>query len=87
MAGLPAAAALLRAEFGAEKVWLFGSLAGGRPHAESDVDLAVDAVSAGGYFTAIDRLSQALGCEVDLVDMRTASTSIRDRVLQTGVAL
>ena len=83
---LPDAAALLRAEYGATRVWHFGSLAAGTPHAESDVDLAVDQFE-GAYFTALSRLVDLFGAEVDLVVLPTATDSLRERILAEGVPL
>jgi predicted nucleotidyltransferase len=83
---LPAAAALLRARQRVEDVWLFGSLATGRPHGGSDVDLAVSA-RIGDYFATLADLADLLGCDVDLVELPTASDSLRARVLADGVRL
>ena len=57
---LPRAAECLR-RHGATGVWLFGSLAEGRPNLESDVDLAVEGLPALNYFDALAEVSGDLG--------------------------
>ena len=81
---LPALAATLRERHGAERVWLFGSLATGDGTPESDVDLAVDRLETGTYFSALGMLMEGLGCGVDLVPLDRASPSLVERVLATG---
>jgi predicted nucleotidyltransferase len=75
LGSLPACVALLRAEFGASRIWLFGSLARGEPHAESDLDLAVLGLDP----ALVDRASAALeriaACPVDIVPMESAVAS------------
>lgn len=71
-------------------VYAFGSRVQGTAHAESDLDLAV---LVAGYTDAVARwdvaqqLAVALGCEVDLLDMRAASTVMQYQVLMTGRCL
>lgn len=83
---LPEAAALLRRR-GAQRVWLFGSLAENRPRPESDVDLAVEGLPAACYFDVLAELTETVGTRVDLVCLEKAPGSLRDRVLETGVEL
>jgi predicted nucleotidyltransferase len=85
-ARLPAAAARLRAA-GADRVWLFGSLAGGHPHAETDVDLAVEGLPSSEYFGALAALMDILDAPVDLVRLEDAPESLDERVRATGEAL
>lgn len=65
---------------------LFGSRATGRFTASSDVDVAVDApgVDTLGLAAA---LSQALGLEVDVLDLREAGYPILKRILHEGVVV
>lgn len=71
-------------------VYAFGSRVQGTARAESDLDLAV---LVAGYTDAVARwdvaqqLAAALGCEVDLLDMRAASTVMQYQVLITGRCL
>lgn len=77
------AAALLRAA-GAGRVWLFGSLAEGRPRPESDVDLAVEGLPGAAFFEALAALMTLFGTRVDLVRLEEAPDSLRERVLALG---
>ena len=73
-----------------QAVYAFGSRAEGTGHAGSDLDLAVltdrplDAVER---FEAQEALAAALGLDVDLVDLRSASTVMRAEVLRTARVL
>jgi predicted nucleotidyltransferase len=86
-ARLPAVAAVLRSDFGATEVWLFGSHQSGRLHPESDVDLAVAGVSAATIDRAHAELETLLEGVVDLVQLETASPSLRQRIGAEGRAL
>ena len=81
---LPRAAECLR-RHGATQVWLFGSLAEGRPSLESDVDLAVEGLPAATYFDALAEVTELLGTRVDLVRVEQAPASLRQRIAETGV--
>lgn len=61
-------AALLRAA-GAREVYLFGSLAQGREHEGSDVDLAVSGLPPEVFYATMARLSDLFERNVDLVDL------------------
>lgn len=75
-AKLPAAAALLRAEFGATDIYLFGSLAGGKPHERSDVDIATLGIAAKDESRVWNTLEEIFGCPVDLVRIESAPESL-----------
>jgi predicted nucleotidyltransferase len=62
------AAAVLK-EMGAREVYVFGSAASGTMREGSDVDLAVVGLPAGAFITAMVRASEALGRELDLIDL------------------
>ena len=69
---------------------LFGSLAGTRVTAQSDLDLAVlmgAPLSAETKITLIGELSQAIGRPVDLVDLRSAGEPLLGQILKHGVRL
>jgi predicted nucleotidyltransferase len=71
-------------------VYRFGSTASGRTHAASDVDLAVLAtapLAATARFDLQERLAARLHRDVDLVDLRAASTVMRMQVVSTGTLL
>lgn len=83
---LPVAAALLRERHGVELIWLIGSLARGRVHLESDVDLAVSG-RIRDYFAALVELEECFGAPVDLIELDTAADSMVARVQREGIAL
>ncbi len=71
-------------------IYQFGSTVGNEEHADSDLDLAVLAQSPLGN---LDRwklqedLAVEVGRDVDLVDLRSASTVMRAQVLDRGIVL
>jgi predicted nucleotidyltransferase len=70
---------------GLQALWLFGSRAGEECRPDSDWDLAFLAGLRLDSWTCLDlraRLSVATGAEVDLVDLRTASTVLAIEVLR-----
>jgi predicted nucleotidyltransferase len=76
---------LLITEFKAEKVILFGSLAGQTPwHDFSDIDLAVEGLPEGSFFRAYSLCRDLLpeGIDLDLVPLETAYPEIKTRILQ-----
>lgn len=84
-----AAADLLRADFGATAVTLFGSLARGGPVSwRMDVDLAASGIRADRYFTAVGRL-QAIDptVPVDLVRIEEAPEMLMAVIDAEGVPL
>jgi predicted nucleotidyltransferase len=84
---LTLAVELLRGK-GAERVWLFGSLAtGGHPHVESDVDLVVAGLPARGLMRTLIELEEVLGAEVDLARLEEASPSLVRRIELEGEEL
>lgn len=80
---LPQAVALLRG-LGAERVWLFGSLATGATHAGSDVDLMVQGLPSGERARAWFALEQLFDASVDLVPDEAASSTFRDAIRRRG---
>lgn len=82
------AAAILRQEFGARRVWLFGSLARGTFDAVSDIDLAVDGIDEQAFLPALGRLlSLHTDFPIDLVDVREARPGVRAAIEKEGVPL
>ena len=78
----------IRAAFShALAVYAFGSRLNATANADSDLDLAV---LVAGYADPIQlwnlsgELADIAGCQVDLLDMRAASTVMQYRILQTG---
>ncbi len=62
------AAAVLK-EMGAREVYVFGSAATGTMREGSDVDLAVVGLPPGEFISAMVRAGDALGRELDLIDL------------------
>ena len=83
------AAALLKEEFGATRVVVFGSLAHGAWfHPHSDIDLAAEGIPPERFWRAGCRLEEiAEGFEIDLVALETASPSLRETIEKEGVEL
>ena len=83
---LPAVATTLR-ERGAIEVWLFGSMATGRVHESSDVDIAVWGVPDDEVATLSYELTLRLGRHVDVVPLEGAPRLLVTRVREEGVRL
>jgi len=71
-------------------LYRFGSQAKGTARPDSDVDLAVltrDPIPNLRRFELAQELAVQMHCDVDLVDLRNASTVMRMQVLSTGTCL
>ncbi len=83
------AAKLLKSEFGAEKVFVFGSLL----HESSftlwsDIDLSVSGIAADKYYAAVAAVSDfSSSTKIDLIDLESCRPSLRDTILNEGVEL
>ena len=80
------AASLLKEEFGATQVILFGSLLTETFHESSDIDLAVMGLSEKQYFQAVGRLLGLGDFDFDLVEIQQAHPEIAQAISQ-GVIL
>ena len=84
-----AAAALLHADFEAERVVLFGSVARNErlsPH--SDLDLAVTGLSGLDYYRAVARVQSVSETRsVDLIRLESCRPSLRETIQETGIEL
>jgi predicted nucleotidyltransferase len=82
-------AVLLKARFGAKKVILFGSMAHEAWFAsDSDIDLAVEGIKAQDYWRAWETAEKLIeGRLVDLIDLESASGSLRESIERYGVIL
>ncbi|WP_150303270.1 type VII toxin-antitoxin system MntA family adenylyltransferase antitoxin [Pseudomonas saliphila] len=72
---------------GLSAVYLFGSQATGDARPDSDMDLAVLADTMPGPVALWDlssRLAGIVGCPVDLVDLRAASTVMQYQIITSG---
>lgn len=82
------AAELLKQEFGAQRVRLFGSLLEVRRiRQESDIDLAVDGLDDRRYLEAVAQLLDLSDFSIDLVQVEYAAPRIRQIIDQQGVDL
>lgn len=85
------AAEILVRDFGARRVYLFGSVTGktSAPFGpRSDVDLAVEGLPGKRYFEALGALEEIIAqYDFDLVPFEDASASLRRRVLEVGELL
>ena len=78
----------LAEEYGAERVYLIGSLARGRGfHSRSDIDLAVVGIAPERYFAALADLADRAGREVDLILLESATPALRECIANEGVLL
>lgn len=56
-------------EAGCSRVFLFGSVASGKTHERSDLDLAVQGCPQGQFFRLLGQLFMELDTAVDLIDL------------------
>ncbi len=75
---------VLVARFGARRIILFGSLAGGRFTAQSDIDLAVEGIAREEFFAALAEVNRCSPTWVDLKPLEDLEPRFRERVLSTG---
>lgn len=82
------AAQVLKQEFGARRVRLFGSLLDWRRvRTESDIDLAVEGLANERYLEAVTRLLDLSDFSVDLVQIESTKPRMTVIVEQQGVEL
>ncbi|MEL6901277.1 MAG: nucleotidyltransferase domain-containing protein [Cyanobacteria bacterium J06606_4] len=82
------AAQLLKQSFGAQRVWLFGSmLTPERIQAESDIDIAVEGLADERYLEALGQLLDLSDFSVDLVQVEYARERLRSAIARKGVLL
>ena len=80
----------LAANYGAHNVRLFGSVARGEAHSDSDIDVLVDLEPDRSLFDLgglLMELQDLLGCRVDVVTEHGLRPRIRERVLRDAVPL
>jgi len=84
------AAEVLKTQFGARQVILFGSLAGAaRYGAISDVDLAVEGLKGGNRYWHAWRVVEEIIKDrlVDLIEIEDAAESLRQAIQRYGIKL
>jgi predicted nucleotidyltransferase len=83
-ASVPHAVRVLRENYGASRIWLFGSVATGEVDERSDLDLAVEGISSQSYFNALSELLRNLGHAIDLVRVEEAPPMLLERIRLEG---
>lgn len=83
------AAELLRNEFGAKKVFTFGSLARrGSFTLWSDIDLAVEGIPPLQFFKAVGKIiSLSAEFNIDLVELETCPSALLENIKKDGKSL
>ena len=75
-------------EYGAERIYLIGSLARGRGfHPHSDIDLAVAGIAPERYFAVLADVAERADREVDLILLESATPALLECVANEGVLL
>ncbi len=80
------AARILRQQFRATRVVLFGSMLQPKIHADSDIDLAVWNLSKSDYFQAVGKLQGLSEFAIDLIEAENASDYMIEAIAQ-GIEL
>lgn len=78
---------MLKADFGATRIWLFGSL--NRPcfHESSNIGLAAEGIPEERRVDASDRALELAGCSVGFVCLEEAPWALRQRFSSDGELL
>jgi predicted nucleotidyltransferase len=89
LARIARAAKLLKSKFGVKRVILFGSLAHqGWYRSDSDVDLVVEGLSSIDFWKAWRLVeNEIIDREVDLIEIESASDSLKSAIVRYGVEL
>lgn len=74
-------------DFGAKKVYLFGSLIDNTFTDGSDIDLAIEGAKTIDYLKAIAMLEGINGFSVDLLNLESCPAPIKKRILKYGKVL
>lgn len=75
-------------EYGAERVYLIGSLARGRGfHSRSDIDLVVAGIAPERYFAVLADIAEQASREVNLILLELATPALLECVANEGVLL
>lgn len=80
----------LARQHGASNVRVFGSVARGEAHPDSDIDFLVDFAQGASIWDVIglwQDLSELLGCEVSVVTESTLEGAFKHKVLKDAVPL
>ena len=75
-------------QYGAERVYLIGSLAKGLGfHSRSDIDLVAAGIAPERYFAVLADIAERAGREVDLILLESATLAMVECVANEGVLL
>ncbi|HIE11933.1 MAG TPA: DNA polymerase subunit beta [Desulfotomaculum sp.] len=78
-------ARMLVREYGAEEVWLFGSLARRQEsYIHSDIDLAATGLPAREFFRILSRVNAVSQFAIDLVDLEACPTGLATVIRREG---
>ncbi|MFW5985810.1 MAG: nucleotidyltransferase family protein [Halanaerobiales bacterium] len=83
------AAKILKSEYGAEKVWVFGSLTDKeRFHKRSDIDLAARGIPDSRFYAAVAKITRNIkDFKVDLVDEGDCRQGIKECIKKEGIQI
>lgn len=83
------AAAFLKKEYSAQKVFVFGSMTSPIDlHQRSDIDLAVSGIPDDKFFQAIGAITKLITTsDVDLVDIEDCKAFIKKEIMDKGVEI
>ena len=84
---MKAVSTLLREQFGATKIVVFGSLVKERFGEVSDIDIAVEGMASKDFFKAWVAVDECSRREIDLKPMEDLDPYFKKRVLETGKVL
>jgi predicted nucleotidyltransferase len=79
-------AQLLSAEFHVERIYIIGSVASGKVHESSDIDLAVEGLKDREYIRALTALYDIVppGVELNLIPLENAYDSLKEHARARG---
>ncbi|MBI4587128.1 MAG: nucleotidyltransferase domain-containing protein [Planctomycetes bacterium] len=78
---------LLAKHYDIRRIVLFGSMISGRLHSRSDIDLAVEGLSASKFFKAVGDCLSVSELPVGLVRLEDAPASLKKRIEEEGKVL
>lgn len=83
------AAEILKKDYGAHEVWIFGSLTNkNKFHKRSDIDLAEAGIPDSQYYSAFAAITRVIkDFEIDLVDMNDCKKYIKKSIKKEGIKL
>lgn len=82
-------ACILRQKYGANKVWVFGSLTNKEMFNQwSDIDIAVEGIPHESYYKAVaEVISLSPEYKIDIVDILDCSPLLRENIQKEGILI